>query len=200
MDEEADTRDDEHPGERERIDQQTKRHGQRADVGPRSEGAVNSLLCRRPVPDRPRDDRGDDERGEHHRIADERGRRARQVWPGERDDRRADEGQQEDRQRQRDEGVHQPLMIEMSSTSTSARWRKTMTTMASAIAASAAATVMTMNTTTWPDMSPKLRANAAKARLQAFHINSIAISIVMGLRRTRNPTRPMAKSAVARVR
>src|ERR1700682_266791 len=166
---------------------------------PCAERAMHGLFSGGAAPDRPRHDRGQYEGGEHHRVADERRCCARQIRSDERDEERAGERQQQDRQRDRDESIHQPFMIEMSSTSTSARCRKTMTTMASAMAASAAATVMTMKTNTWPDISPKLRANAANARLPAFHMSSIAISMVIGLRRTRKPTRPMANSAAASV-
>src|SRR5262249_46295716 len=67
-------------------------------------------------------------------------------------------------------------------------------------AASAAATVMTKKTMTCPSSEPRLRATATNARLTAFSMTSIAMKMMITLRRTSTPRTPMPKSTALRPR
>ena len=62
---------------------------------------------------------------------------------------------------------------------------------------SAAATTMTKNAMTCPSRLACRRANATKARLHAFSINSMHMNTTMALRRTSTPTPPITNKITA---
>ena len=79
--------------------------------------------------------------------------------------------------------------------------RNSRTRIASPIADSAAATVRMKNTNTWPAVSPRKRENAMKLRLTASSMSSIAISMMMTLRRLRKmPITLIANRIAPRIR
>src|SRR5580704_4925568 len=178
MDEAADTGDDHRPEQRERIEPEPEREA----VRPSEQRDVDAVPRRGRLPERERAE----EREQHGGAADDAGAAA-QLRAEHPQQQRAEQRQEPDR------GEHHPRSAATSSMSTLLARRNVASTMASPIAASAAATVITTNTNTCPALLSQARANASIARFAAFHMSSIAISTISGLRRVSTPATPIRK-------